>query len=184
MIPGLFPFLVNDCLRRYLQSQGIMHASLHVLLIASPINVFLQWLLVWSSYSLGFIGAPIATSITNILVPLMTILYIAKIEGSECWGGWDWKEALHMRQIWTFLCLGFPGVIMLCSEWWAFEVVALAAGILGDNELAAQTIVLNTCSLFFMNPLGFSIATSTRIGYLLLITATLSELISRTLPDT
>ena len=31
---------------------------------------------------------------------------------------------------------------MLTAEWWAFEVVALAAGLLGDKVLAAQTIMV------------------------------------------
>ena len=70
----------------------------------------------------------------------------------------------HVRKLVEFLKLGIPGVAMLCSEWWAFEVIALAAGILGENELAAQTVVLNTCALTYMIPLGVSIATTTRIG--------------------
>lgn len=53
---------------------------------------------------------------------------------------------------------------MICSEWWAFEIIALAAGLLGDNMLAAQTVVLNTCGLTYMIPLGVSIACTTKIG--------------------
>lgn len=53
---------------------------------------------------------------------------------------------------------------MICSEWWAFEIVALLAGLLGNKTLAAQTIVLNTSSLAYMLPLGISVASSTRIG--------------------
>ena len=44
------------------------------------------------------------------------------------------------------------------------EVVALLAGILGPDPLAAQSIVLNTSSLAYMLPLGISVASSTRIG--------------------
>jgi MATE family multidrug resistance protein len=58
---------------------------------------------------------------------------------------------------------GYPYFIIR----WAFEIVALAAGIVGHKELAAQTIVLNTCSLFYMMPLGLSIATSTRFRHIL-----------------
>jgi MATE family multidrug resistance protein len=53
---------------------------------------------------------------------------------------------------------------MICSEWWAFEIVALLAGLLGNKTLAAQTIVLNTSTLAYMLPLGISVASSTRIG--------------------
>ncbi|KAI8915743.1 mate-domain-containing protein [Gorgonomyces haynaldii] len=164
MIPGLFPFLVGDCLRRYLQGQEIMNASMYITLIASPINFFLQWFLVWSPYAIGIIGAPIATSITNVLVPLMLIIYVRFFNGSQGWGGWEWKEALDWKQILLQTELGIPGVAMLCSEWWAFEILALAAGLFGDAVLAAQTIVLQTCSLVYCLPLGLSIATATRTG--------------------
>jgi MATE family multidrug resistance protein len=164
MIPGLFPYLASDCLRRYLQGQGIMKASMYITFTASILNVFLQWLLVWSPYSIGFIGAAVATSITDIVLPILHVLYICYFKGRKTWGGWDWSAALDIPQLYTFLSLGFPGVLMLCSEWWAFEVVALAAGLLGDKTLAAQTIALNTCSLFFMNQLGLSIAASVRLG--------------------
>lgn len=53
---------------------------------------------------------------------------------------------------------------MLCSEWWAFEICALVAGLLGETALAGQTIVLQTSSLFYMVPMGISISASNRIG--------------------
>ncbi|KAI9098681.1 mate-domain-containing protein [Phlyctochytrium arcticum] len=161
---GLFPSLVNECLKRYLQAQGIMKASLFVIIIAAPINIFLQYLLVWSRFSIGVIGAPIGTALTYCALPILTSLYIRFIDGRQGWGGWDWKEATDLRQIWEFLKLGIPCVAMTCSEWWAFEIVALAAGIVGSPELAAQTIVLNTCSITYVIPLGLSIGASTRIG--------------------
>lgn len=70
----------------------------------------------------GAAGAPIATSITNTLMALSLAIYTSTMEGYECWGGWKWSEALDLRQIWIFIKLGVPGVMMLCSEWWAFEV--------------------------------------------------------------
>jgi MATE family multidrug resistance protein len=108
-----------------------MTGPLYVLLIASPINIFLQWLLVWSRFSLGFIGAPIASIFALTQLQLSTFsfhlcqLYIfdtSKVHlsndlGGDAWGGWEWKDALDLRQIWTLVVLGFPGIIMLCSEW-------------------------------------------------------------------
>jgi multidrug resistance protein, MATE family len=165
MIPGLFPYLIYQCVAKYLQAQGIMKAGLWIMVIASPINAFLQWYLVWSpSIGLGAIGAPIATSITNTLIPITMILYASYVDGYECWGGWEWSEALDMKQIWIMFTLGVPGVLMLCSEWWAFEIIALAAGLLGDTILAAQTVMLSTGSLLYCVPLGLSVAASTRIG--------------------
>ncbi|KAI8814609.1 mate-domain-containing protein [Cladochytrium replicatum] len=162
---GLFPFLVNECLKRFLQSQGIMFANMVVVLIVSPINIFLQYLLVWSPWlGLGLIGSPIGTSISFALLPIITTLYIKYFEGSGPWGGWELREMFNWNQIWVFLKLGIPSVVMTCSEWWAFEICAIAAGLLGDAALAAQAITLQTCSLTYMIPMGISVATAARVG--------------------
>ncbi|KAI8899252.1 mate-domain-containing protein [Globomyces pollinis-pini] len=164
MIPGLFAIFTNECLRRYLQCQGIMKPSMYITGFASILSIFLQWLLVWSSINIGYIGAPIATSIVNVFMPFVTVLYICFVNGGDCWGGIERKEIMNVTKLWEIIILGVPGVIMIASEWLAYEAVALAAGILGDKVLAAQTVVLNTCTLSFMIPLGLSVATTTRIG--------------------
>jgi MATE family multidrug resistance protein len=164
LMPGLIPQLLYNCILRYLQGQRIMKASFYISLVCVPINVALQYLLVHGALAIGPEGAPIATSITYFLNFIMIGFYAAYFEGYETWGGWSMNEAFDMRQLYIFLSLGIPGVMMTCSEWWAFEVVALLAGILGDQYLAAQTIILNTCGLTYMVPMGLAIATSTRVG--------------------
>ncbi|KAK9764388.1 ethionine resistance protein [Basidiobolus ranarum] len=165
LLPGAFPFVCFECLKRYLQAQGIMHASTCVLLITSPLNMVTNYWFVWGKpFNLGFIGAPLATSCTYMLMLVLLILYTKYIAGSEAWGGWS-RKALEG---WVpFLKLAFPGTIMICCEWWAFEVSALAAAYFGTVSLAAQSIILTTCSLFYTLPMGISIASSNRVGNLL-----------------
>jgi MATE family multidrug resistance protein len=123
---GLFPSFVNECLKRFLQAQGIMKANLWVILLASPFNMFLQYLLVWNpDWSLGPKGAPIATALTNMLIPCLTLLYIKFVEGGEAWGGLDRKELLDLDKLWTFVKLAVPGTLMITSEWWAFGMFVL-----------------------------------------------------------
>ncbi|KAI9017663.1 mate-domain-containing protein [Gaertneriomyces semiglobifer] len=155
--------LVNECMKRFLQAQGIMTAALYVMLIAAPCNILLQYIFVYV-FGLGAPGAFMATSSTYMLLPALTAFYIRFINGGDAWGGWDLQESFHWPKIWEFIKLGGGCVAMTCSEWWAFEVMALAAGWLGEVELAAQTIVLNTCSMTYVLPLGVSIGGSTRIG--------------------
>ena len=149
LLPGLFPYLVFQCVQKYLQAQGIMRASFYITLIVTPINIALQFFFVQST-SLKAVGAPLATSITNILLSVGLVLYTIYVDGYQCWDKIDFKEALDWQRIKIFLQFGGPGVIMLCSEWWAFEIVALLAGLIGDEYLAAQSIMLNTASLCFM----------------------------------
>jgi MATE family multidrug resistance protein len=63
---GLPAYAGFEICRRYLQAQGLFHAPTVVLLFVSPLNAFLNWLLVWGpdSVRLGFIGAPIASVIS------------------------------------------------------------------------------------------------------------------------
>ncbi|KAJ3355481.1 hypothetical protein HDU91_005670 [Kappamyces sp. JEL0680] len=164
LMPGLIPQLLYNSILRYLQAQGIMKASFYIMLLSVPVNIAMQYLFVHGALSIGPQGAPLATSLTYILDFICMVLYASYVRGYECWGGWEWREALDVKKIYIYLSLGLPGIIMVCSEWWAFELVALAAGVLGDTYLAAQTIILNTCALTYMFPMGMGIATSTRVG--------------------
>ena len=47
-----------------------------------------------------------------------------------------------LSNIGTFLQLGFPGLVQMCSEWWAFEALTFMASLLGEQALAAQSIIL------------------------------------------
>ena len=53
---------------------------------------------------------------------------------------------------------------MICSEWWAFEIVAVLSGIIGVQALAANTIFIQVLATIFMVPLGIQEATCCIIG--------------------
>lgn len=61
-----------ECLRRYLQSFGLMNGPALAFAIASPVSIFLNWLLVHgpARYRIGFLGAPLASTISYNLVRL------------------------------------------------------------------------------------------------------------------
>ncbi|KAJ3151150.1 hypothetical protein HK101_001917, partial [Irineochytrium annulatum] len=164
LIPGLFPYVVAESMKRFLAAQGIMCAPLRVILIVAPTNALLQYLFVWSPWAIGPIGSPIALSVSNFLMAFLLYLYVRNVAGGDAWLGFDPHDLADFRQLWLFVKLGAPDVLMVCSEWWAFEVLALFSGILGPQYLAAQTIVLNASSLMYMIPLGLSISATTRIG--------------------
>jgi MATE family multidrug resistance protein len=53
---------------------------------------------------------------------------------------------------------------MVGTEWAAFEIVALAAGRLGEVSLAAQSIIMTTDQILNTLPFGIGVAASTRVG--------------------
>lgn len=165
LLPGAPAYLIFECVKKYLQAQGIMHASTYVLLVASPTNMVLNYVLVWNKYvGIGFMGAPLATSISYWLMLILLVAYIRFVDGYQGWGGWSWDALAGWH---GFLKLAIPGVLMVCTEWWAFEVVSLAASFLGTIALAAQSVVIQTSSLLYTIPFGISVAASNRVGNLI-----------------
>lgn len=54
---------------------------------------------------------------------------------------------------------------MLCFEWWLFEILAILAGLMSVEALAAEVIIVTIVSFMFMIPLGCSFAASAFTGF-------------------
>ncbi|KAL0080250.1 mate-domain-containing protein [Phycomyces blakesleeanus] len=160
LLIGAPAYITFEATKKYLQAQGIMRASTYVLMVASPINLGLNYMMVYP-LGLGFIGAPLATSLSYWIMLGLLLLYIRFVAGSEAWGGWS-RESLEGW--WSFLKLAIPGILMVCTEWWSFELCALAASYLSTVDLAAQSILLTTISATYTIPFGIAIAASNRVG--------------------
>lgn len=57
--------------------------------------------------------------------------------------------------------------MMVCFEWWCFELLALFSGLISVEALAAEIVVINIITFIFMIPLGTSYAASALTGYFL-----------------
>jgi len=68
------------------------------------------------------------------------------------------------REWGSYLKLSIPSTLMLCAEWWAFEVLILLAGYIGVVEQAAQILLFNMIALMFMVALGMQEATCALVG--------------------
>ncbi|CAG8566624.1 13970_t:CDS:2 [Dentiscutata erythropus] len=165
LLIGAPAFLLFENLKRYLQAQGIMKASTYVLIICCIIDICINFTLVWyKPLSLGFIGAPISTSITYWLMFFLLAIYTKFINGYQAWGGWS-RAAFHgWKHILSYM---IPGILMVCSEWWAFELISLLSGYLGQLSLASQGIIITSINFLYQLSFGVSTAASNRIGNLL-----------------
>lgn len=140
-----------------------MRPGTYVLLLTSPINAVLNYFFCYT-LQIGLLGGPLATSISYWLSFFLLVLYARFIAGSECWGGWS-REAF--QNLGTFARLAILGIVHVGSEWWAFEIVALAAGRLGTIPLAAQSVIMTADQILNTIPFGVGVATSARVGNLL-----------------
>ncbi|KAJ2849262.1 ethionine resistance protein [Coemansia brasiliensis] len=162
---GVLPWLSFECIKRFLQAQGIMHASTYILLAVMPVHLLSNYVLVWSKLvGVGFIGAAIANVLTNWFILGGISLYTWRSKAQEAWGGWTIQSLWAMPQ---YFQLAIPATIMICAEWWILDLLALAASYLGSTTLAAQSIVINTCSLTYQIPDGLSVVVCNHVGNLI-----------------
>lgn len=163
LAPGGLGYVYFEALKKYLQAQEMMRPGTYVLLVTSPVNAALNYLFVYT-FKFGLLGAPMATGISYWLSFLLLLAYARFISGWECWGGWSRKS---YQSIGIFTRLALSGVIQVGTEWWAFEIVALAAGRLGTVPLAAQSVIMTTDQVINTIPFGLGVATSARVGNML-----------------
>ncbi len=84
-----------------------------------------------------------------------------------------WPEARaavsSISGIKQYLSLALPGMVII-SEWWASECITFLSGRLSPNpdiSLGATSIYQSINTFFFMFPVGFSAASSARVGFFL-----------------
>jgi MATE family multidrug resistance protein len=153
--PGLIIF---ETTKRYLQAQKIFHASTYVLFFCLPLNLLLNYALI---KQIGYIGAPIAISLTYWCMALLLLLYIIFVDGKDCWNGLTRRSFKHWKPM---LSLAIPGFVMIESEYLSFEILTVMASYFGTNSLAAQSIVSNIGSLTYQLPFAVGCAISTRVA--------------------
>ncbi|KAG2062769.1 MATE efflux family protein [Suillus decipiens] len=164
---GLPAYAFNCISRRYFQSQGLFDAPTRIIVGVAPINVILNYLLVWGPepIRLGFIGAPIATSVSYILVSISSVIYgVFFVERTA----WHPLSRRSFASLGLLVRLGLGGVGQVASEWWSWELVGRAyISLLGPTALASQSVLLSTGASTFQAQFSLGIATSVRIGNLL-----------------
>lgn len=163
LIPGGLGYVYFECLKKYLQAQGISAAGTWALLVSSPLNAILNYIFIYK-LELGLDGAPLATGISYWISAALLVLYAAFVKGADCWGGFSWHALQHMR---PFAKLAILGIVHVGTEWWAFEIVAIAAGRLGTIPLAAQSVIMTADQIINTIPFGLGVSASSRLGNLL-----------------
>ena len=102
---------------------------------------------------MGIRGLGLATSLTNFNLLCFTMVYCkcsAKIRQAltplsrDCLRGWS-----------EYLKVSLPSTIMICSEWWAFEILTVISGLISVEAQAVQTVVTSGCAILFEIPLGY-----------------------------
>uniref|UniRef100_A0ACD5ZQ58 Uncharacterized protein n=1 Tax=Avena sativa TaxID=4498 RepID=A0ACD5ZQ58_AVESA len=163
MIPALFVFGLLQCHVRFLQTQNIVLPVMLSAGVSALNHVLVCWLLVYK-LGLGNKGAALANAISYLTNVSILALYIRL--SPSCSSTWTGLSKDAFREIPSLLRLAVPSALMVCLEWWSFELLVLLSGLLPNPKLEASvlSICLNTSSLVFMIPFGLGAAISTRVS--------------------
>ncbi|XP_014445097.1 multidrug and toxin extrusion protein 1 isoform X2 [Tupaia chinensis] len=160
-IPALPATFLYTLQVKYLLNQGIVLPQIVTGVAANLINALANYVFLHQLH-LGVMGSALANTLSQFTLALFLFVYILgrKLHRAT-WGGWS-RECL---QDWaSFLRLAIPSMLMLCIEWWAYEIGSFLSGILGMVELGAQSVVYELAVIVYMIPTGFSVAASVRVG--------------------
>ncbi|XP_016000630.2 multidrug and toxin extrusion protein 2 isoform X2 [Rousettus aegyptiacus] len=160
-MPALPVTFLYALLAKYLQNQGIVWPQVLSGVVGNCVNGLANYALV-SVLSLGVRGSAYANTISQFMQTIFLFLYIVlKKLYLETWTGWS-SQCL---QDWgPFFALAIPSMLMMCIEWWAYEIGSILMGFLSVLDLSAQSIIYEVSTIIYMIPMGLSIAVCVQVG--------------------
>uniref|UniRef100_A0A8C7HHW5 Multidrug and toxin extrusion protein n=1 Tax=Oncorhynchus kisutch TaxID=8019 RepID=A0A8C7HHW5_ONCKI len=160
-MPALPATFIYQLEARYLQNQGIIWPQVITGVVANVLNALINYIFLYV-LDLGVAGSAWANTISQFSLAAILYAYILWKELHKAtWAGWSWE---CLEDWGTYIHLAIPSMIMLCVEWWTYEIGGFLAGLISEVELGAQSVVFELASICYMFPLGFSVAGSVRVG--------------------
>eukprot|EP00298_Acanthocystis_sp_HF-20_P012121 c19727_g1_i2.p1 GENE.c19727_g1_i2~~c19727_g1_i2.p1 ORF type:complete len:534 (-),score=219.39 c19727_g1_i2:55-1500(-) len=167
LIYGLIPLLFSSIFSQYLQCQNILIPLVLLGILSNLLNVAFNYIFIYH-LNWGLKGSAIATSTSRVIQCLLSGIYTYYLARNKSTWPKKWWTRIKYQRIVELLKSGVFGAIMLAEESWSFEFTTFLAGLLGDIELDAHTVVMNAGTFLFMaTPFPISLAGTIRMGGLL-----------------
>ncbi|MGR3433801.1 MAG: MATE family efflux transporter [Shimia sp.] len=162
---AIYPALWVMVMKSYLSALEHTGVVLWATLIAIPLNVAVNWVLIFGNLGapeLGVRGAAVATVLVNALTLAVLIGYGRRHFPGHALFERLWRpDGEVLGQVFR---LGWPIGLTSVSETGLFAGAALLMGVIGTVELAAHGIAMQLASLTFVLHLGLSQAATVRAG--------------------
>ncbi|MFC7442075.1 MATE family efflux transporter [Laceyella putida] len=165
---GIVPLFVYTVLRCFMDALGQTRITMVITLLSLPINVGLNYLLIFGKFGfprLGGVGAGYATAITYWCIAFISFLVITRVmpfAEYRVFGRWfgialsAWKEQLK---------IGVPIGFSIFFETSIFAAVTLLMSEYDTATIAAHQAALNFASFLYMVPLSIAMALTIAVGF-------------------
>ncbi|KMT08176.1 hypothetical protein BVRB_6g142990 [Beta vulgaris subsp. vulgaris] len=163
LLPALFGYAILQAIVRFFQSQSLVMPMVASSCVTLCLHIPICWALVFKS-GLQNLGAAIAMGISYWLNVLFLALYMKFSSSCAATRSPISMELFH--GIGEFFRFAIPSAVMICLEWWSFELLILLSGLLPNPQLETSilSICLTTSSTLYAIPCGVGAAASTRVS--------------------
>lgn len=164
---GLVPLFAYTVLRSFFDALGSTRVSMFIILISAPINVLLNYLLIYGHFGfpeLGGAGAGYASGLTYWIVFAIagTVAIAAKTyKNYDLLKHWELPRWSYWKEI---LFIGIPIGMSIFVETSIFSVVTLMMSSYSTEVISAHQVALNFTSLLYMIPLSISMGATILVG--------------------
>lgn len=164
---GLIPLFAYTVLRSFFDALGATRVSMFIILLSAPINIALNYLLIFGNFGfpeLGGAGAGYASGITYWIVLSIAALIAWKrkpFQSYHLFKGW---QRVSFAKCLEIIKIGVPIGLSIFVEISIFSVVTLLMSGYTTETISAHQIALNFTSLLYMIPLSISMGATILVG--------------------
>lgn len=165
----VIPLLVFMAFKQFTDGLSFTRPAMYVTLLGLAVNTFANWLLIfghWGLPRMELAGAGWGTLISRIVMMVVMIGYVLYARDFEKYGLRQRWQKIQPRLMGRITELGLPSGFQHFFEVAAFVGCTVVIGWMDDPSAsrAAHQIVLQLAAVTFMVVLGFSAASTIRVG--------------------
>ncbi|CAH0347322.1 Multidrug resistance protein NorM [Bacillus sp. CECT 9360] len=165
---GMIPLFIYNVLRSFIDSLGHTRVSMIITLLSLPINVLLNYLLIYGKFGfpeLGGVGSGYATAITYWVITLIAVFVVIKIHPFAEFKIFGTFFKISVTEWLSLLKIGVPIGFSIFFETSIFAAVTLLMSGFDTITIASHQIAMNFASFLYMMPLSISMALTIVVGY-------------------
>ncbi|MED4780100.1 MATE family efflux transporter [Brevibacillus choshinensis] len=165
---GIIPLFLYTVIRCFIDALGETRVTMIITLFSLPINVFLNYALIFGNLGfprLGGVGAGYASAITYWCILLISLFVVNRVHPFVEYGLFTKFYRISLSAWKELLKLGLPIGFSIFFEVSIFAAVTLFMSEYNTNTIAAHQAALNFASFIYMVPLSISMALTILVGF-------------------
>ncbi|PLS07139.1 MATE family efflux transporter [Neobacillus cucumis] len=165
---GLLPLFIFNVLRSFIYALGKTRVIMIIMLLSLPINLVLNYVLIFGKFGfpeLGGAGAGYATAITDWVFLAMTIFIVMKQDPFSTFRIFSNLREFSWERCKEILKIGVPMGLSVFFETTVFAIVTILLSKFSVTTIAAYQSALNVVSFIYMIPISISTALTVLVGF-------------------